>query len=252
MSARGRLDGLVAVVTGAGSGMGKACAEGLTREGAKVAVTDVTLDRALRVTESIGAGARGWQLDVSDAQSIERVVREIGESFGSLDVIVNNAGIAAHQRFDSEGYDDVWGRVLNINLRAHQRILRAALPWLRRSRCARVVNISSVEGLGASRDVSIYCASKAGVIGLTRAMAVELGREGITVNAVCPGPIDTEMTRFVSSDDKVRFAKRRTALGRYGTPEEVAHVVVSLCMPEASYVTGAVIPVDGGLTARNS
>jgi len=130
--------------------------------------------------------------------------------------------------------------------------VRAALPHLRRSRCPRIVNIASTEALGATARDSPYAAAKAGVTGLTRALAVELGREGITVNCICPGPILTGMTGGIPEADRQTFARRRTALGRYGRPEEVAHMTLSLCLPAASYITGAVIPVDGGLMARNA
>jgi 3-oxoacyl-[acyl-carrier protein] reductase len=137
-------------------------------------------------------------------------------------------------------------------LTSHQRIIRAALPWLRKSKAARIVNVASTEALGATARDSTYAAAKAGVTGLTRALAVELGREGITVNCICPGPILTGMTEAIPEADRATFAKRRTAMGRYGRPEEVAHVTLSLCLPAASYITGVTIPVDGGLMARNA
>ena len=130
--------------------------------------------------------------------------------------------------------------------------IRAALPFLRRSRSPRIINIASVEGMGATAQLSPYSTMKAGVIGLTRSLAVELGPEGITVNCVCPGPINTGMTAEIEEADKNVFAKRRTALRRYGDPEEVAHVTLSLALPASSYVTGIAIPVDGGHMARNA
>ena len=137
-------------------------------------------------------------------------------------------------------------------LTAQQRMVRAALPYLRQSDAARIVNIASTEGLGATPGDTPYVAAKSGVVGLTRGLAVDLGKEGITVNCVCPGPIHTGMTAGVPDDAKAEFARRRTALRRYGEPEEVAHVTLSLVLPAASYITGAVIPVDGGLMARNA
>jgi 3-oxoacyl-[acyl-carrier protein] reductase len=137
-------------------------------------------------------------------------------------------------------------------LTAHPRIIRAALPHLRKSKSPRIVNIASTEALGATALHSPYSAAKAGVAGLTRSLAVELGREGITVNCICPGPISTAMTAAIPDEDKAVFARRRTALRRYGLPEEVAHMTVSLCLPAASFITGATIPVDGGLMARNA
>jgi 3-oxoacyl-[acyl-carrier protein] reductase len=142
--------------------------------------------------------------------------------------------------------------MIRVCLTAHQRIIRAALPFLRKSKSPRIVNIASTEALGATALDSAYSAAKAGVTGLTRALAVELGKEGITVNCVCPGPIVTGMTKDIPDDQKDVYARRRTALRRYGRPEEVAHITVSLCMPAASYITGVTIPVDGGLMARNA
>jgi 3-oxoacyl-[acyl-carrier protein] reductase len=176
----------------------------------------------------------------------------MADHFGGLDVIVNNAGVSGFRKIDDAGYDAMWDWQFPILLAAHQRIIRAALPYLRQSSSPRIVNIASTEALGATAMDSIYSAAKAGVTGLTRALAVELGREGITVNCVCPGPIRTGMTAAIPDEHKTIFAKRRTAMGRYGNPEEVAHVTLSLCLPAASYITGVTIPVDGGLMARNA
>jgi len=244
--------GSAALVTGAGSGMGRATALLFAAQGAHVAVTDRDAEAAEAVAREAGSMARAWSLDVADAAQITQVVGEIAAHFGRLDIIVNNAGVVAFCKLDDPAYDETWLRAQAINLTAHQRIVRAALPWLRKSPAARIVNIASTEALGATPDDSAYVASKAGVAGLTRALAVDLGREGITVNCICPGPIETAMTGFVPDADKQVYARRRTALRRYGRPEEVAHMTLSLCLPAASYITGAVIPVDGGLMARNA
>jgi 3-oxoacyl-[acyl-carrier protein] reductase len=247
--------GLVVLVTGAASGMGRATAEVFAAEGAKVAVTDLKLEACEAVAAAIheaGGEAAAWALDVADAEAIARVTDEIAERFGGLDCVVNNAGVSAFAPIDAANYDAFWSRSMAILLTAHQRIVRAALPYLRRSTCPRIVNIASTEALGATARDSIYAAAKAGVTGLTRALAVELGRDGITVNCICPGPINTGMTQGVPAADKATFAQRRTALRRYGEPEEVAHMTLSLCLPAASYITGATIPVDGGLMARNA
>lgn len=249
------LKGSKVLVTGAAGGMGRATAELFAEEGAHVAVTDHRLEDAEAVAASLrelGLSAQAWKLDVSSAQEIALVVPQIAERLGGLDVIVNNAGVSGFAAIDSDPYEAVWERSLSILLSAHQRVVRAALPYLRASSAARIVNIASTEALGATAMDSPYAAAKAGVVGLTRALAVELGREAITVNCVCPGPIRTGMTAGVPEENKATFAKRRTALGRYGEPEEVAHITLSLCLPAASYITGAVIPVDGGLTARNA
>ena len=247
--------GRVALVTGAAGGMGRATAEVFAAEGAKVAVTDFDGAGAQAVAGTLadrGLDARAWRMDVSDAAEIQRVVEEIAVHFGGLDIVVNNAGVSAFAAIDSDSYEEVWARSLSILLTAHQRIIRAALPHLRHSDAARIVNIASTEALGATSRDSPYAAAKAGVTGLTRALAVELGREGITVNCICPGPIRTGMTAGVPEPDKATYAQRRTALRRYGEPEEVAHMTLSLCLPAASFITGATIPVDGGLMARNA
>ena len=248
--------GLTVLVTGAASGMGRATAEVFAAEGANVAVTDLSAEAVEAIAADLrarGHSAQGWALDVSDHAAIRRVVDEVATHFGTLDAVVNNAGISAFCPIDDgDHYDAVWDRAVLVLLTAHQRIIRAALPHLRRSASPRIVNIASTEALGATSRDSPYSAAKAGVTGLTRALAVELGKEGITVNAICPGPIDTGMTANVPEGDKQTFAHRRTALRRYGAPEEVAHITLSLCLPAASYITGVTIPVDGGLMARNA
>ncbi|WP_309645876.1 SDR family NAD(P)-dependent oxidoreductase [Phenylobacterium sp.] len=256
MSAPGRsLQGSRVLITGAASGMGLATARIFAQEGAEVALTDYTAASAEVAAKALadkGLTVHPWKLDVSDAGEIAAVVAEIADRLGGLDVVVNNAGISAFSPIDSYDYETVWTRSLSILLTAHQRVIRAALPHLRTSAAPRIVNIASTEALGATARDSPYAAAKAGVVGLTRALAVELGREGITVNCVCPGPIKTGMTAAIPDDAKATFAKRRTAMGRYGEPEEVAHITVSLCLPAASYITGVAIPVDGGLMARNA
>ena len=247
------VSGRVAIVTGAASGMGRATALLLAAEGAQVAVTD--LDRAACEAVAIEAGsnAKAFALDVSDGDAIKRVVADIAATFDGIDILINNAGVSSFCPLDAEDdYDAIWHRAIAVMLTAHQRMARAALPWLRQSDAPRIVNIVSTEGLGATPGDTPYVAAKSGVVGLTRGLAVDLGRDGITVNCICPGPIHTGMTDKVADADKIVFAKRRTALRRYGEPEEVAHITLSLVLPAASYITGAVIPVDGGLTARNA
>ncbi len=249
------VNGKVVLVTGAASGMGRATAHVFAREGAKVAATDVRAADTEAVAEAIraeGGRAEAWTLDVADAAAIARVIPEVAERFGGLDIVINNAGVGGFSPIDSPAYDELWSRSFAILLDAHQRIIRAALPYLRKSESPRIVNIASTEALGATARDSIYAAAKAGVTGLTRALAVELGKEGITVNCICPGPINTGMTAAIPVADKETFANRRTALRRYGDPAEVAHMTLSLSMPSASYITGATIPVDGGLMARNA
>ena len=247
--------GLTVLVTGAASGMGRATARVFAADGATVAVTDISAEATQTVADEIaasGGAARAWTLDVSDRYNITAVVNDVAAHFGGLDIVVNNPGISVRIAIDDDGYDEAWAKGLAVMLTAHQRIIRAALPYLRKSKSPRIVNIASTEALGATALHSPYSAAKAGVVGLTRSLAVELGRDGITVNCICPGPILTGMTSRIAAEHKAIYAKRRTALGRYGDPEEVAHMTLSLCLPAASFLTGAVIPVDGGLMARNA
>ncbi|MEO8113638.1 MAG: SDR family NAD(P)-dependent oxidoreductase [Phenylobacterium sp.] len=249
------VQGSTVLITGAASGMGRATAEVFAQEGAHVAVTDIAAESVGEVADDLthrGFSAEAWTLDVADPAAIETVVAAVAKRFGGLDILVNNAGISAFAPIDADNYEAVWARSFSILLTAQQRLVRAALPHLRKSKAPRIVNIASTEALGATARDSPYAAAKAGVLGLTRALAVELGREGITVNCICPGPILTGMTEAIPEADRATFAKRRTALGRYGRPEEVAHMTLSLCLPAASYITGAIIPVDGGLMARNA
>ncbi|MBW2425183.1 MAG: SDR family oxidoreductase [Deltaproteobacteria bacterium] len=249
------IEGKVALVTGAASGMGRATARLLADEGAKVAVTDLRLETVGTVVDEIraaGGSAEGWVLDVADPGQIEAVVEEIAERLGGLDILVNNAGIAVGSSVDADDYEVHWQRAMDVLLTAHVRLIRAALPLLERSGEGRVVNIASVEGLGGSANTSPYTAAKHGVVGLTRSLACDLGPRGIAVNCICPWPILTCMTQVIPEAAREKFARRRVPLRRYGTPEEVAHMTLSLVLPAASYVTGAAIAVDGGMTIKNN
>lgn len=242
-------------MTGAASGMGRATAHLFGDEGARVAVTDVTLDGAAAVADEItGAGgtAAAWVLDVRSDDQVRDVVAEIVGRLGPVDILVNNAGVSIPAPIDVPGFDDAWNTTFDVNLHAHTRMVRACLPHLVRNGEGRIVNIASTEGLGATGSISAYTASKHGVIGLTRSLAVELGARGVTVNCVCPGPIHTGMTAPIPDDAKTKFAHRRVPLRRYGEPEEVAHATLSLALPASSYINGAVLVVDGGMTAKNT
>jgi 3-oxoacyl-[acyl-carrier protein] reductase len=247
----------VAIVTGAASGMGRATAHLFADEGAKVAVVDLGDDRVELVVKEItesGGTAAGWVLDVSDQAAVERVVGEIRETLGPIDILVNNAGIALPGAFEQglSPYLDAWNRTIDVDLTAHVLMIQACLKDLQRNREGRVVNIASTEGLGATAGNSPYVAAKHGVIGLTKGLAVELGRTGVTFNCICPGPIRTGMTAGIPDEMKVKFARRRVPMRRYGDPEEVAQITLGLVLPAASFITGAVIPVDGGLTVQNT
>ncbi|MFT7652259.1 MAG: 3-oxoacyl-[acyl-carrier protein] reductase [Limisphaerales bacterium] len=249
------VEGYVAFVTGGASGMGEATAKLFASEGAKVAVVDMNEEGLTRVVgeiEAAGCEVRGWLLDLTDGEAVKRVIREVYEHFGGLDMLVNNAGISIPVPIDHEDYEAAWAKTFDVLITAHVRTIRAALPYLRESKNGRIVNIASTEGLGATKFGSPYTAAKTGVIGLTRSLAVELGPEGITVNCVCPGPIRTGMTAAIPEDNKEVFARRRVALKRYAEPEEVAHGTLNFCLPSSSFMTGATLPVDGGLTIKNA
>ena len=249
------VEGKVVLITGAASGMGRATAELFADEGARVAATDLQLEGVSEVAARIrdaGGDAHAWALDVGDLATIERVVDEIALEMGGIDILVNNAGIAVGALIDGEGYEEAWQRALDVLLTAHARLVRRALPHLKTSGEGRIVNISSTEGLGATLGTGPYTVAKHGVIGLTRALAMELAQYGITVNCVCPGPILTGMTSPIPEPAREKFARRRVPLRRYGVPEEVAHMTLNLALPAASFVTGAVVPVDGGLTIQNT
>jgi 3-oxoacyl-[acyl-carrier protein] reductase len=247
--------GKVAVITGAASGMGRATARLFADEGAKVAALDINagpLGEVAGEIEAAGFPVRGWTIDLADAAAIVTVFDEIAGHFGGIDILVNNAGISRPTPIDADDFEAAWDISLNVLLTAHTRTIRAALPHLRAAEHPRIINIASTEGLGATKFGSPYTAAKTGVIGLTRSLAVELGAEGITVNCVCPGPINTGMTAAIPEDAKKEFARRRVALKRYADPEEVAHATLSLALPASSFITGVTLPVDGGLTIKNA
>lgn len=244
-------------ITGAASGMGRATAHLFAREGANVMATDLNAEGVEAVAEEIRTAGhenvRAMALDVADGDALQGAVEATAEAFGGLDILINNAGFARLAHPSEEAYETIWHDTVNVMLTAHQRLIRAALPHLLKTETGgRIVNISSTEGLGATPGNGPYVAAKHGVIGLTRAMATDLGREGITCNAICPGPIETGINASIPDDHKVIFAKRRVPLRRYGIPEEVAHITLSCCLPAASYLNGAVIPVDGGLNIKNA
>lgn len=247
--------GRVAVITGAASGMGRATAHLFADEGALVAAVDRTTDGVDAVVgeiSSAGGQAAGWAVDVTDRAAVGGLVDEVVERLGPPDILVNNAGVSLPAPIDGDDFEEQWDRTIAVNLTAHTSLIRACLPHLRRNGDGRVVNIASTEGVGASAYISPYSASKHGVIGLSRSLAVELGPEGVTVNVVCPGPIHTGMTADIPDDAKEKFARRRVPMKRYGHPEEVAHATLSLALPAMSYCTGAVLVVDGGFTTKNN
>jgi 3-oxoacyl-[acyl-carrier protein] reductase len=237
--------GRVAVVTGAAGGIGRATADLLAQDGARVAALD-------RAAVDPPAGGEAFQVDVTDDEAVASVLAQVRERLGPVDILVNNAGVSLPAAIDGPGYEDAWDTTLAVNLTTYARLARACVDDLRRNADGRIVNIASSEALGATPFISAYTASKHGVVGLTRGLAVELGRSGVTVNAVCPGPIRTGMTAAIPDDAKDTFARRRVPAGRYGEPAEVAHAIWSLVLPGASFVNGSVLSVDGGMTAQNT
>jgi 3-oxoacyl-[acyl-carrier protein] reductase len=247
--------GKVALVTGAASGMGRATAYLFADEGAKVAVQDVNaagLDEVVSEIADAGGIAAGFVADLGDAASIPGLVDQVVAKFAALDILINNAGVSRPVAIVAQDYEDAWERTIAVNLAAQMRLIRAALPHLIKSGAGRIVNIASTEGLGATAGGSPYTASKHGVVGLTRSLAVELGAQGVTVNCVCPGPINTAMTAPIPDEAKRKFARRRVPLRRYGEPEEVAQITLSIVLPGSSYLNGAIIPLDGGLIVQNT
>ncbi len=249
--------GKTLLITGAASGMGRATAHLFAREGANVMATDLNGEGVEAVAEEIRSAGldnvKAMALDVADHDALKAAVAATVEAFGGLDILINNAGFARQAHPSEDEYEAIWHDSVNVMLTAHQRLIRAALPHLLTSpEGGRVVNIASTEGLGATPGNGPYVAAKHGVIGLTRAMAVDLGRDGITCNAICPGPIETGITAVIPDEHKIIYAKRRVPMRRYGIPEEVANITLSLCLPAASYLTGAIIPVDGGMSIKNA
>ena len=249
------VSGKVVIVTGAASGMGRATAHLFADEGARVAALDINAEALATVVKEMtdaGYDAKGWVLDLSQGETIQPVFDEIADYFGAIDILVNNAGISIFSPIDGDDYLAAWNKTLAVLLTAQTLTILAALPYLRQAEHPRIINIASTEAFGATRYGSPYTAAKTGVVGLTRSLAVELGPEAITVNCVCPGPINTGMTASIPDDQKAIFARRRVALKRYAEPEEDAHATLSLALPAAQYITGVTLPVDGGMTIKNA
>lgn len=248
------------IVTGAASGMGRATAHLFADEGARVAVVDLRAEEVIAVTDEIRAvhgqdAAIDVVCDVSDHDQLKSLVATVVARLGGIDVVINNAGVAmiTSSFQDEETYEANWATTLDVNLTAHSRLIRLCLPYLREAPGGgRVVNIASTESIVVTAGMTAYAATKAGVVGLTKSFAVELGRHNVTVNCICPGPINTGMTSGIGDEAKETYAKRRVPLRRYGDPEEVAQMTVSLCLPAASFLNGASIPVDGGMSIRHT
>ena len=248
MTSTNFLSGQVALVTGASRGLGKAIAKALAAQGASLAVvarSEDALKDTLETIRAAGGTAEPFPVDVADGAAVDTVVEKVHARFGRIDVLVNNAGVTRDgllARMTSEA----WDAVINTNLKGAFHFTRQAGRIMVKQRSGRIVNISSVIGLMGNAGQANYAASKAGLIGFTKSVAKEFASRSITCNVVCPGFIETDMTKDLGEELKKKLLER-TPLQRLGQPDDVAGVVEFLCSPAASYITGQIITVDGGM-----
>jgi NAD(P)-dependent dehydrogenase (short-subunit alcohol dehydrogenase family) len=251
-----RLSGKAAIVTGAGTGIGRAIALLLAREGARVAVVGRRREKLEEVAQAIrraGSEAVVTVCDVSSEPDTRRAVQDAEQLFGLVNVLVNSAGALSASTVESVSLGD-WDRVIATNLKGPFLMSRAVLPAMRRAGGGAIVNVGSILGLVAMKDRAAYCASKGGITMLTKAMALDHAHEKIRVNCICPAIVETDLIRdlFPRSEEGLRARDGRLAtlpLGRFGKPDDVAELAVFLASEESSWVTGTAIPVDGGLSA---
>jgi 3-oxoacyl-(acyl-carrier-protein) reductase len=243
------LEGKVAIVTGAARGIGKAAAIRLAEEGCHIAFTDLTIDETAKITEeeiaALGVKVKGYTSNAADFNDTHEVVSKIAEEFGKIDILVNNAGIT-RDGLMMRMSEQQWDMVINVNLKSAFNFVHALTPIMLRQRSGNIINMSSVVGVHGNAGQANYSASKAGMIGLTKSVAQELGSRGIRSNAIAPGFIITEMTHQLSEEVKTEWAKT-IPLKRGGTPEDVANCVLFLASDLSAYITGQVIQVDGGM-----
>ncbi|KAA6341177.1 3-oxoacyl-[acyl-carrier-protein] reductase FabG [termite gut metagenome] len=245
----GLLDGKTALVTGAARGIGKAIALKFASEGANVAFTDLVIDENAQNTEKEiaekGVRAKGYASNAADFDDTEKVVAEIQKDFGRIDILVNNAGIT-RDGLMMRMTEQQWDVVINVNLKSAFNFIHACTPIMMRQKAGSIINMASVVGVSGNAGQSNYSASKAGLIGLAKSIAKELGSRGIRANAIAPGFIITDMTAQLSDEVKAEWAKA-IPLRRGGTPEDVANVAIFLASDLSSYVTGQVIHCCGGM-----
>lgn len=244
-----QIEGRVAVVTGAGRGIGKAIAKRMAESGARVVVADIDSQNAQETADEINGRcgtAIAMTVDVTHPTSVDSLVKKTLETFGQVNILVNNAGIMHRTRIWDIPLDE-WDQTLRVNLTGPFLCTQAVLPSMRERKFGRIINISSSAGRSVSTlGGAHYTASKAGLMGLTRAVAKEVARHGITVNAICPGLINTEMVRKTTDEKELQDFLDSFPINRIGTPEEVGDLVVFLCSEKASYITGAAVDINGG------
>lgn len=251
-----RLSDKVALITGGGTGIGRACALAFSREGAKVALAArrrEPLDAVVGEIAAVGGEALALTCDVADSASVTTALTQTEKYFGRLNTIVNNAGAVMVATVEGTSEQD-WDKIIAVNLTGTFLVSRGALPALRRAGGGSIVNIGSVFGLVARKERAAYCAAKAGVSGLTRAMAIDHAQDRIRVNCICPTIVVTEMgmqsiRKAPNAEAEIQRRTNEIPLGRMGTPEDVAMMALYLASDEASWVTGASFPLDGGVTA---
>ena len=253
----GTLEDKIALVTGAGSGIGRASSLVLAREGARVVVSDINAEGAettLSAIKEMGGEGVFVHADVSKPEDVQALVASVIHTYGRLDCAYNNAGIEGYMEGRLHEYpEDIWDRLIDINLKGVWLCLKYEIPRMLEQGGGAIVNTASAAGLVGSRRLAAYVASKHGVVGLTKAAALEYARDGIRVNAVCPGIIDTPMMdRLIAGrqDDYEATIPTRQPIGRLGTAEEIAESVAWLCSDAASLITGIALSVDGGFTAQ--
>lgn len=246
--------GKVALVTGAGAGIGRACAQAFAAQGLKVVVADkdpVGVQATLELIRQAGGEALGVRCDVSQASDVQAMLEQTVEAYGRLDYAHNNAGIEIEDSKLADGSEAQFDAIMDVNVKGVWLCMKYQIPLLLAQGGGAIVNTASVAGLGAAPKMSIYAASKHAVIGLTKSAAIEYAKKNIRVNAVCPAVIDTDMFRRAAEADprKAEFVAALHPVGRLGTVEEIAAAVLYLCSDQASFTTGQALALDGGTTA---